>query len=503
MSDMSNNPRGNDGMDRRDFVKLTGAAAATSATATAGCLGLGGDGGGGEAVDIPDDPDGAVDGMSITHAMDEGHNTNPFRWFNDEISDETGVSVDDIQGFSFTGLYSNLNTEFQSGETGFDLFSFFPQFLGEFAANGHTVPLDNMMEIDGWEPEFDDLLDPYRNMYTQWGGETHALPIDGDVLMLVYRKDLFEEHNKEVPETWQEFNEVARYFTEETDDIDYGVATFGRRGFSYGWFLTRFGGANGIYFDEDMNPQINTEAGQMALESWAETLEYADPNSGSYGYAELRDAFINERAAMVIQWTDVPKKAAASDTVADSWGGAPVPGFEGMSAASSMPVGRVLGVSNYVENDRKLAAYRFAQTFVSQKYSQHMVSDPDCGEDPFRFSHFENPEVFTQANEFRDGQPDSSIAFSTMEKAEEYTEAVQSTLEQGYPVPYWPGAQNYIEALDVEISNFVSGQQGVEETLEAVEEEWNSIVDDLGREQQQDYYSNVIDAWQNAGIWQG
>lgn len=493
---MGDNRNQSQSVSRRTVLGATGAAG----VALAGCLG-GGGGGDGAAVEIPDDPNSVVDGTSITTAIDEGQNALPFDWFNDDVSSETGVSVDNIQGFSFTGLYSNLVTEFTSGETGFDLFSFYPQFLGEFAANGHAAPLDDLMEVDGWDPAFNDLLSPYQNMYTQWGGSTYALPYDGDVLMLVYRKDLFEKHNQEVPETWSEFNEVAQYFTEETNDIDYGVATFGRRGFSYGWFLTRFGGAGGIYFDEDMNPQINTEAGRMALESWQETLEYADPNSPSYGYAELRDAFLNERAAMVVQWTDVPKAAGASDTVADNWGGAPVPGFSGQQAASSMPVGRVLAVSNYVSNEKKLAAYRYAQALTAGQYSSQMVSDPECGEDPFRTSHFEDPSVFTEPNEFREGQPESSIAFSSLDKAEEYTESVQASLEQGYPVPYWPGAQAYIEALDTNISQFVAGDQGVDETLESVEEEWNSIVEDRGREQQLDHYEKVIDAWQNAGIW--
>jgi multiple sugar transport system substrate-binding protein len=481
-------------------------AAGAVATGIAGCAGQsGGDqdsGGSDTAEPTPENPDEIVDGMSVVHAMDEGHNTNPFNWFSDEIEAETGVSLENVIGFSFTGLYSNLVTEFTSGQTSFDMFSFYPQFLGEFAANGHAAPLDPYMDIDGWDPQFDDLLKPFRQMYTQWGGNTYALPIDGDVLMLVYRKDLFEKHNQEVPTTWGEFNEVARYFTEETNDIDYGVASFGKRGFAYGWFLTRFGGAGGVYFDEDMNPQINSEAGRMALESWQETLEYADPNSPSYGYAELRDAFLNERAAMVIQWTDVPKKAAVTPSVADNWGGAAVPGFDGMTAASAMPVGRVMGISNYISDDKKLAAYRWAQAFSLPKYSSHMVSDPGCGEDPFRTSHFENEgAVFTQPNPHREGQPPESVAFSSAEKAKEYADSVQATLEQGYPVPYWPGAQAYIEVLDTNISEFVSGQQGIEETLSTVEEEWTAIVDERGRDQQIEYYSNVIDAWKNAGIW--
>ena len=213
-------------VSRRRVLKATAAGALSAGVA--GCTDFAG--GGGEELTIPDDPDGAVEGMELTHAMDEGHNTNPFDWFNDEIQEQTGVSVETIQGFPPSEVYNSLNTEFTTGDTGFDLCSFYPQYLGEFANNGHIVPLDDMMEIDGWDPAFDDLLAPYRNMYTQWGGNTYALPIDGDVLMLVYRKDLFEQHNKEVPTTWSEFNEVARYFTEETNDIDYGVGTFGARG---------------------------------------------------------------------------------------------------------------------------------------------------------------------------------------------------------------------------------------------------------------------------------
>ncbi|MFB6104182.1 MAG: ABC transporter substrate-binding protein [Halobacteriaceae archaeon] len=487
-------------------MKLAGGATAAAATSSAGCLGLtGGGGGAANEVDIPDNPDEEVDGTSIVHAMDSGHNTNPFRWFQDEIQQETGVTLSNIQGYGFSELPEKLRTEFNAGSGAFDLVGYYPQYMGTFAANGHIVPLDNMMEVSGWSPAMDDTLKPFREIYTQWGGNTYALPIDGDVLILVYRKDLFEEHNQSVPKTWSEFNQVAKYFTENASDVEYGVATYGSRGFCYGWFLTRFGGAGGIYFDEDMNPQINTEAGRMALESWKETLQYADPQSASYGYAGLRDAFLNERVAMVVQWTDVPKKAAASKRVSGKWGAAPVPGFEGKTAASAMPVGRVLSVPAYTSNTKQLAAYRFAQQMTINKFSKHMVSDPGCGEDPFRNGHFEDPAIYTQQNQYRefsgDAAPEDSIAFPTMAAAREYANAVQKTLQQGYPEPYWPGAPQYIEELSVEMSKFVAGDQGVDTTLQNVEDSWNSTVEELGREQQKEYYQNVIQAWKNAGLW--
>jgi len=488
-------------LKRRQFVKYASAASVAATTGLSGCLSGGGGDGDSGAVSIPDDPDGAVDGESITLAMDAGHNTRPFNWFKDEIEGDTGVTLDTIEGFGFADLPQKLQTEFNAQSDAFDLAVFFPQYLGTMAANGHLTPLDSMMEIDGWDPAFDSLLKPFRQMYTQWGGNTYALPIDGDVLMLVYRKDLFENHGITVPETWAEYNEAARYFTEETDDIPYGAATYGKRGFSYGWFLTRFGGAGGVYFDEEMNPQINTEAGQKAMQNLADGLEYMPDETASYGYAGLRDAFLNEQVAMVIQWTDVPKKAAASDTVADKWGGAPVPGFEGQTAASAMPVGRVMGVPKYVSDTKKLAAYRFAETFTGTKYSPHMVSDPRCGEDPFRTEHFADPSIYSTENPFSD-ETEGSISFPSQEAAEEYASAVQATLEQGYPEPYWPGAPQYINALDIEVSKLVSGQVDVDQALQNVEDEWNSIVEELGRESQKEAYSNVIDAWKNAGIWQ-
>jgi maltose-binding protein MalE len=130
-----------------------------------------------------------------------------------------------------------------------------------------------------------------------------------------------------------------------------------------------------------------------------------------------------------------------------------------------------------------------------------MVSDPRCGEDPYRTSHFENFEAFAQQNPHSDEQA-GSASFDTEAQAKEYAESVQATLEQGYPEPYWPGAPQYINALDIEVSKFVSGQTTVDEALQNVEDKWNSIVEDLGKEEQQNHYQRVIDAWKNAGIWE-
>src|SRR5438445_13152451 len=59
-----------------------------------------------------------------------------------------------------------------------------------------------------------------------------------------------------------------------------------------------------------MKPQINTPAAVKALQNFVDSLKNAPPDVRAYGYDELRDALLKGNVAMVVQWTDVPKKGA-------------------------------------------------------------------------------------------------------------------------------------------------------------------------------------------------
>ena len=254
-----------------------------------------------------------------------------------------------------------------------------------------------------------------------------------------------------------------------------------------------------MYFDEDMNPQLNTEAGRRALEHWQETLEYAPSGTVGYGYDELRDAFTLGDVAMVIQWTDVPKQTGAYEETRGNWGGAPVPGWEDGTAVSPMVVGRVLGIPAYISDEQKLAAYRFASRFHHPDYSAQIVSDLGHGLDPWMEQHMEDPELYTTASEFNP-EGDEGAPFDDIEDGERYTEAVLQNLEQGYPEPFWPGAAEYTAAMGIHLSNFLAGEADVEETLENIESDWEETIDRLGREEQQEHYQTVLDAWERAGL---
>jgi ABC-type sugar transport system, periplasmic component len=237
------------------------------------------------------------------------------------------------------------------------------------------------------------------------------------VLVLMYRADLFENAEEQAAfqaqygrelrprETWDEWLEVAEFFTrpagatlagETLTQPFYGTAEFGRRGFSYAWYLNR-AASNGVtLFDEQMNTDINSPQAVAALQNMIDTLKFAPPDVLNFGYDELRDAFIGGQLAMVVQWTDVPKKAAdpSISQIVGKVGVGRVPGFvvDGEVAhRSMMPVGRVVGIA--ADSDVPEAAYCVAK-HIAYNTSLENVSTSLTGLDPYRTLHLTNPEAF-------------------------------------------------------------------------------------------------------------
>jgi multiple sugar transport system substrate-binding protein len=443
---------------------------------------------------------------------DAGHNLKPYEFWKNEF-DEAGIDIQ-ITEVPFEGVYEKLKTEFVAGTGAFDAVTFYPSFIGDFAGNGHLAPLDEFMAQDPapvWDPNADDVLRPFWELYSKFDGKVYALPIDGDVHMLMYRQDLFEnpaeqaafkeQYGKDLapPETWDDWLQIGEFFTREAGDTlagetlerdFYGSAEFAKRGFSFAWFVDRWAAFGEPYFDENMVPQVNSPNAVKALQNFVDSLNNAPPDVLGYGYDELRDAFINGDVAMVVQWTDVPKKGADPNqsAIAGKIGVGRVPGWEVNGEVvhrAMMPVGRVVGVA--ADSANKEAAYWVAK-HVSYDRSLENVSTPLTGLDPYRTIHFTNPEAYTM--------------FPSTEEAQAYLDGVAAAMADGYPEIFIPGAAQYQDALDLHVNKALAGQESAQEALDAVAAEWEEITDKLGREQQTELWNKALVTYQELGLVQ-
>jgi len=447
--------------------------------------------------------------VKLTVFGDAGHNLKPFEWYKGNLKDQFGIAIDEVVGVPFTSVYEKLKTEFIGMTGAYDLVIFYPAYLGEFAGLGYLAPLDDLAKK--YDPKLDDVSTGVRELNCKYGGKLYALPYDGDVLNLYFRKDLFENatekanfkkqfgYDLKAPDTWEQFLDIAKFFTRKKgqtlagqvlkEDF-YGSAELAARGFSYAWWLARFGSLGGVYFDESMKPMINSEQGVKALDLFKESLKYSPPDVMAYGYEELKNVYLDGRIAMMVQWSDVQKKAQdpSISKIVNKSGIAIMPGsmVKGKIVRSApMPVGRVLAVPKTSRNAE--AAYIVAR-YLSVETSLHDVSSPETGLDPYRKSHVANPKAFAQI-------------LGNEAAAKEYLNVVGQNLENAYPEINIPGAGNYQDVLDLYVNRALSGEMSSKAALDAAAKEWEQITKKLGADKQKEIYLKTVETWKVLGIW--
>ncbi|UCF91781.1 MAG: extracellular solute-binding protein [Desulfobacterales bacterium] len=448
--------------------------------------------------------------VNINLVGDAGHNLKPYEFWKSDFQ-QAGINIQIIE-VPFEGVYEKEKTEFVAGTGAFDVVTFYPTYIGDFAGNGYLEPLDEYMRKDPastWDPNPSDVLAPFWELYCKFGGKVYALPIDGDVHMLMYRKDLFAnpeeqaafkaKYGKELnpPATWEDWLQVGEFFTRRKGEklagqvLDrdfYGSAEFAKRGFSFAWFVDRWAAFGEPYFDENMKPMVSSPNAVKALQNFVDSLQNAPPDVRAYGYDELRDAFLKGSVAMVVQWTDVPKKGADPNqsAIAGKIGVGRVPGWEidgQVIHRSLMPVGRVVAVA--ADSSHKEAAYWVCK-HVSYDRSLEDVSTALTGLDPYRKIHFTNPQAYTM--------------FADQEEAQAYLKGVEAAMADGYPEIFIPGAAQYADSLDLHVNKALAGQETPQEALAAVAKEWDAITDKLNRPKQIELWRKALEAYRALGL---
>lgn len=448
--------------------------------------------------------------ININLVGDAGHNLKPYEFWKSEF-EKAGIRIQIIE-VPFEGVYEKEKTEFIAGTGAFDVVTFYPSYIGDFAGNGYLEPLDDYMKkqpSEVWDPNPSDVLAPFWELYCKFGGKVYALPIDGDVHMLMYRKDLVDHPEEQAafkakygkdlkpPETWDDWLQIGAFFTRKKGEklagqvLDrnfYGSAEFAKRGFSFAWFVDRWAAFGEPYFDENMKPLVNSPNAVKALQNFLDSLKNAPPDVRGYGYDELRDAFLKGNVAMVVQWTDVPKKGADPNQseIVGKIGVGRVPGWEidgKMIHRALMPVGRVVAVA--ADSRHKEAAY-WVTKHVSYDRSLEDVSTALTGLDPYRKIHFTNPQAYTM--------------FASKEEAQAYLKGVEASMADGYPEIFIPGAAQYADSLDLHVNKALAGQETPQAALDAVAKEWEQITEKLDRKKQTELWRKALEAYRTLGL---
>lgn len=201
-------------------------------------------------------------------------------------------------------LGQKLTLEVASNTTSYDAAMTAIERNPKLANAAWSEPLEPWIEDAAKTPDwfdYEDILAAYRDMFL-WDGQHFAIPFAGETVFLFYRTDLFEEHGLEVPTTFDEVLEVAKFFDENVDGVD-GVSFRARLGweFTYTWsiFLFPFGGR--MVDPATGEPALTAPGTAASLEYMKELAQYAPVGVESYSFPEAWDAFMLGKTAMMIE----------------------------------------------------------------------------------------------------------------------------------------------------------------------------------------------------------
>ena len=449
------------------------------------------------------------DGVTITVVAHSGHHAWP--WFEEEenIKDQYGIDLNVIEVTS-DEIYSREILELTQRTGAFDIVQYNSAWIGDY--ENYLLPLDDYVAKDNDAMGFADILPAFNKAQNLWGGKKYSVTLDGDTFLFYYRKDLFQDAGEQAafkakygydlpdpPKTWDQVEDIATFFTRKkgeklagktlTKDF-YGYADQAKRGRVYYWYTFRyvpFSAPNPHYFDPNtMKPLINSPAAVAALEAMKRILASSPPGVLAWEWDELFTAAMNDgTVCMWIHWTDEGRgfkdvaPLPVENPPAPVLGISATPGVEKGGKVHQFTIVDPAWVASVVKDSKNPdAAYAVLKhMFAPGPRNVKYIMDAKVGWDPSRYSHFES-------KEWRAAVPG----------IENYLELELKALENGFPMIKIPGAFEYNDVLDLNVSKYLAGEiPTAQAALNAVADKWNELNGKFGVDKQKSFYAKI---WQ-------
>jgi multiple sugar transport system substrate-binding protein len=364
-----------------------------------------------------------------------------------------------------------------------------------------------------------EVVAPVRELVIKYGADRMALPLGGSALVVVYRREAFENDAVrkaaelagvalEPPATWEAFDALAKFLhARDWDgsgqkkaavalafgDDDDGVAnaTFLARATALGLHKDQFG----LLFDSDEGtPRINTPPFVEALGALVALKQFAAPNAERFDAKAARAAFRAGDAALLIDraehagfWID-PKKPLRIGVVAmpgssrvynperKAWEKASPP-----NRPSYLPLGGgwLVGLSSAATGKQRDAGLDLLKYLAVPETALRLAADSTC------------PMLPVRASQVAGGPPDSRAAAGLDPRS--WSDAVSKTWQatQISLGPRLPGIEGYLNDLSIARAQAMKGESP-ESALAAAAEAWKERTAALGADRQLWHYRRSL-----------
>ncbi len=433
----------------------------------------------------------------------------------EEFRAMTGAEIR-VAEVPFAELFQKILTDWATGTGSIDVGVFASGWGVELVSADLVENLDPYIAED-MKIDLDDIAPYFRDFNQKVAGSTYFITLDGDFQMLYYRTDVLEAAGLEPPRTWEEYLDVAAKIHGQDmngdGEADYGSCIFKKRN-AQSYFAVQSmaasrvqskGTSEGIYFDpETMKPKINNAAWAKSFELYKATGQYGPPDELNQDIGDTRGLVTSGRCGLMIDWGDIgPLSIEEGSKIRDKVGAVIMPGstevldpatgelvpcdsamcpyaVDGINFAPFAAFGGwTAAISKSSDDKVKQAAYDFLSYMNQAAQSNVDVTMGWTGYNPYRNSQLNDTAAWVAAG------------FSQA-AAENYLGAIKESLNHPNMASDFriPGAQQYTGVvLDRELARYLADEITVDQALANIEEGWEEITDDFGREEQAAIYA--------------
>lgn len=287
----------------------------------------------------------------------------------DQFQTDTGTAVSFVE-LPYDGLYNRLNSELNGNAVSFDVAALDAIWLSAF--RGALVPLDDLFTDEVKSDLFPSLVEEAAP-----DGTFIGMPAWTNAEILYYRTDLLEDPAHQAsfaqaygydlvpPTTWQQYRDVAEYFSETADGGLYGTDVKGA--VETEWLATLAQtGERTLVVDTDGTVSLGNENSLAALDFYTSLLPYAPSGAAQLDWAGAQNLFNQGQLALMRFWAHGYRQVPEDSPVAGHVGVAPMIG--GAAGPAGVPGAWYLSIAKGSRKQDK------ARAFIQYAYDHNGLS---------------------------------------------------------------------------------------------------------------------------------
>ena len=316
-----------------------------------------------------------------------------------EFTEETGIRVE-VDQLQYLKMRERQTLELTKPRGDYDLIAYVVFSKADYVFADQLENLARFfMNPKLADPSYDaeDLIDGYvQNIGVAGGkkgylpgptGSLFGVPYGSETSVLGYRKDIFEKHGLEVPETYDEMLDLACRIPELEPGMG-GMSSRAASGHQASHaFLLHLAPLGGRVLDDQWKPIVNNEAGVAAANALKTIVDCGPEGATSFAFGEALSSFLQGKTAMYLDTTVIagqiedPSRSKVVGKV--GWSLHPMGVRRGSQTGG-------FGIAIPKNAQNKEAAFLLLQWLTSKKGDKLVAM---AGGNPSRFSTHADPEV--------------------------------------------------------------------------------------------------------------